>query len=205
MLARSDPFRESGSIRYPPPDCARSRRAKTRWLEFASRLCNTGSPHSALPLGLSHARLIHAKVMRDLMPDGIGDHLLQLLKIPRRSFMRTLVDGDPVGHREAVAYAAGRERMSLIQTEQAGAGRLALHDDGDVLQILAKARRNMAQGACDESVEFFFRQHVRSQFTPAVSYRLRSWKRKIFTKSPRPPNRPRSTARSAGLPTPMSE
>jgi hypothetical protein len=36
------------------------------------------------------------------------------------------------------------------------------------LQMLTKARRDVAQGARDESVEFVFREHVRSQFTPAV-------------------------------------
>jgi len=75
---------------------------------------------------------------------------------------------DLVGHREAVAYAARGERMPLIQAEQPRQGGLAFHDDGDVLQMLAKARRDVAQGARDESVEFVFREHVRYQFTPAV-------------------------------------
>jgi hypothetical protein len=113
----------------------------------------------SFPLGSPHACLIHAEIMRDLMPHGVRYHVFQFLRISRRSFMGTLVDGDLVGHGEAVAYAARGERMSLIQAEQPGTLRLPFDDIGVILKTLAKSRRDAALRERDQGVEFVFRKH----------------------------------------------
>jgi hypothetical protein len=50
--------------------------------------------------------------------------------------------------------------MPLIQTQEAGAGRLGLHNDSHISQELSEARRDAPQRARNHSVEIAFREHA---------------------------------------------
>src|ERR1022692_2842241 len=65
-----------------------------------------GSP-SAPPLRRAYLPLVHAEVMRHLVPHRVFHHLLQMRFSVRQPFMRTLEYRDPVRHCEALEDAAG--------------------------------------------------------------------------------------------------
>jgi hypothetical protein len=66
--------------------------------------------------GPPHAGLVHAEIMRHLMPDRIRDQLFQVRRISCQPFMRSLKNNDLIGHHEAVRDAARGERPAVIET-----------------------------------------------------------------------------------------
>ena len=111
------------------------------------------------PFGAAYAMLVHSEVVSDLVPNGVGDYLLEFGSRARHAFVRALIDGDAVGHREAVEDGTVGQRPALVEAEEPGARRLKFHDDGDVLHALPEALGDAAERGFDDAVEFVGREH----------------------------------------------
>ena len=99
-------------------------------------------------------RLVHAEVVGHLVPYCI---LQEFFKVDRSRARRSCGPWKMVmrsGMVEAVADAAEGERAALIEAQQTGLRRLALHEEGHVLEAAAKPGRNGAHGFLHQLVEF---------------------------------------------------
>jgi hypothetical protein len=114
---------------------------------------------SSLPFRAADFPLIHSEVMRDLVPNGIGYHLLQLFPCARHAFMRALENRDLIGQAEPFENRAVRQRAALIQAEKAGPRGFTLNHDGDVVHAPAEARRNQAERILHQQLKFSRSQH----------------------------------------------
>src|ERR1035437_905060 len=86
-----------------------------------SRIVAFGSPNP---------RVVPPQVVRYLVPNRVGNHLLQLGGCSRHAFMWTLINRYPIRHGEALKDRASGQRVALVETEQARTGRLLLADNG---------------------------------------------------------------------------
>ncbi len=75
----------------------------------------------------------------------------------RHAFVRTLVDGDLVGHREAQPHASHGQRVPLVQSQKAGLGRFPLHYERNVVEPPSEARRDRTHGLLHQSVKLLGR------------------------------------------------
>ena len=116
-------------------------------------------------LGRANLPLVHPEVMRDLVPDGIGHEFLEMLRVPRQPLVRTLKDGDAVGHRKTLEDASLREWPALIQSEQLSAAsrprRLRLHHQRDILHPIPEPRRNFRKRALHNQIKLLWGQGFR--------------------------------------------
>ncbi len=76
-----------------------------------------------------------------------------MLQAVGHALMRPLIYRNLVGHSEAVAYAAVRQRNPLIKTKNTGSWRFRLDNKSDVLETPAEASRNFLQGQFYERIE----------------------------------------------------
>ena len=85
-----------------------------RWFSNAIFSGRNGPP-AAATLGVAHLQLVHAEIVRDLVPDGFFHELFQVRGAARQAFVRPLEDGDAVGHAEALEDTAAGERAALVE------------------------------------------------------------------------------------------
>ena len=92
---------------------------------------------------------VHSEIVGHFVPNGVFHHAAQSGGAARQALVRSLKNGDAVGHGEGLEDAAGSERAAFIETEQGAGGaeagelrggRLRLHQQRDVFQPLAEAR-----------------------------------------------------------------
>src|SRR5207244_9001529 len=114
---------------------------------------SSGSQTVAPSLRAPHARLIHAEILVDLVPQR-GRHLLLAMGFAaRHALMRTLVNRDLVRHAKSFTDAPLGKGTALIQAQQARPRRLSLHHNDDVLEALSKSCGNAAKGSGNQLVE----------------------------------------------------
>jgi len=93
--------------------------------------------------------LVHAEVMRDLVPDRIFHYFLQVLRIRGRLFDRFLENRNFVGKNSGIVDSPFSPRHAFVQAEQTPAaaqaelyfllrGRFVLYNDGDIIQQIQK-------------------------------------------------------------------
>ena len=74
------------------------------------------APDSRAPLlRQPHTALVHAEVVRHLVPYCISQEFFQVRAVPGHAYVRALEDGDAVRHGESVADAPGGQGPALIQ------------------------------------------------------------------------------------------
>src|SRR4051794_31367760 len=102
--------------------------------------------------------------MSDFVPHGVFHEFGEVGGVARQPFVRSLEDGDAVGHAEAFEDAALREGAAFVESEegtgaghasarQLGGGRLRLDDHREILQAAAKAGRDALESIVDEGIE----------------------------------------------------
>src|ERR1017187_3633452 len=85
-----------------------------------------GNPRTPAPsLRRAHLQLVHAEIVRHLVPDGVLHQLRQVLGALGQALMRTLEDGNTVGHGERLENAAGGERPAFVESQQRAPARYA--------------------------------------------------------------------------------
>lgn len=134
----------------------------------------------ALVFGGANLRFIHTEIVRDFVPYGVVHHLAEMRGVAREALMRTLEDGDAVGHGEGLEDTASGERAAFIQPQQSVAradmaarqllGRwLGLDQHGDVGHTRAELGGNAGISRLHELIEFF-RSHPSCYSTFHVPY-----------------------------------
>src|SRR3989344_792689 len=149
------PFRNKKSSSY-----SRLKYRRTRLFGTAR-----SSRHPPAPLGAADAMLVHAEVMRDLVPHRVADHGLRFLRIARdrqdrQHENRYLVRENPVVMRAArdLRHSFVEPEEGCIDAEAHGAalgGRwLVLHHDGHIIEAAQKFLRNAVQAIGHQRFEF---------------------------------------------------
>src|SRR5262245_15846493 len=96
------------------------------------------------------------------MPHRVVDQLYEVFVTGCGALVRSLEDGDAVGHGEGFEDAALGEGTAFVESKQCVAaageaelagGRFGLDHDGEILHAAAKAERDLRAGAGDEAVE----------------------------------------------------
>src|ERR1017187_25644 len=110
----------------------------------------------------THLFFVHSEIVGHFVPDGVFHHAAQSGGAARQALVRSLKNGDAVGHGEGLENTASGERAAFIEAEQGaagdarelGGGRLRLHQQRDVFQPLAEARGNAGVSGGYQAVEF---------------------------------------------------
>jgi hypothetical protein len=105
--------------------------------------------HTAAALCAPDLSLVHSEVVRNLVPNGVRNHLLQLFFIASQALVRGLVNRNLIWHDEAVANAALGERPSMILTQKTWSGRVLFHDDRHIVQPFPESGRDAPQRVFD--------------------------------------------------------
>jgi hypothetical protein len=114
--------------------------------------------------GSPDLRFVHPEVVRNLVPNCAGNHLLQLGRSSRYAFVWTLINRYPIRHGERLKDRTAGQRVTLVETEQARTGRLLLNDNGHVFEATAEALWNIAESRFNQAIEFGSGQHASSSY-----------------------------------------
>jgi hypothetical protein len=114
--------------------------------------------------GSPNLRFVHPEVVRNLVPNRVGNHLLQLGGCSRHAFVWTLINRYPIRHGEALKDRSARQRVALVEAEQARTGRLLLDNNGHVFEAPAEALGNVAESRFNQAIEFGSGQHASSSY-----------------------------------------
>lgn len=127
-------------------------------------------------LPLLYLVLVHAKVVRKLMPDRLGNHISYVFLVIFGSILNgELKQGYGVRkcHADSIRIASRRLGNAMIQTEQClvlgvepirpqiFVGRLVLNEESDVLNLVAYAQRQPFKAFCDHVFEFSAKHNSR--------------------------------------------
>ena len=110
--------------------------------------------------GSPNLRFVHPEVVCNLVPNRVGNHLLQLGGCSRHAFVWTLINRYPIRHGEALKDRAGGQRVALVEAKQSRTGRLLLDDNGYVFEAPAEALWNITERLFNQAIEFGSGQHA---------------------------------------------
>jgi len=116
------------------------------------------NPANCTPdLSPPHLRLIHSEIVRHLVPNGVPDDPLQMLRPPRHPFVRTLVNRNPVRHGKLVKDTPLGQGASLVEPQQPRLRRFALDSEDDIPDPFAIDGWNRPDRPLHQELEFHSR------------------------------------------------
>lgn len=108
----------------------------------------------------------HAQVMGQFVPEGVEDESPNFVRAACRPQDRTLKKRDAVGQGHGVAVASAIQRNPLVEAKQGVSGadsavfellarRFVLHENGNIFEAVAKARRDCVPRLVNQLFEPF--------------------------------------------------